>query len=253
MTDNEVLDDRSRLRSFRTVRSYVGGNVDGGGLKATHSAVDVDRGIAWFAPGSGGDAAPTVIRIGTKTYERSTPHDVAAGVTTGWVVSDSDAPPRPLPTFADRTALTFVAVLRRIPGRNTATGDGHSDDLPEPATMLRDLRREDGRVKRLGRLRVRGVQTTHYRVTQPIPKYLDGGPPPHEVSRSTVTHLWVDADGVTRRVEHPPPAELALAAELSGVPSAKIPRFATQRIDFFDFGTRVRVAIPPKRDVSPAP
>ena len=105
-----------------------------------------------------------------------------------------------------------------------------------------------GDVKKLGDEQVRGVDATHYRATDDLRKLPSVVPEAtRAAAKATVdktiqltgtrmipVDVWIDGDNLVRRLEQ------KLAAQ--GMP-------ITQRIELYDFGTKVDVEPPPAREV----
>ena len=118
----------------------------------------------------------------------------------------------------------------------------------DPSQSMQVLEAVSGDVKKVGDEQVRGVDTTHYRATVDLRKYPSVVP---EASRAAAevsvektiqltgtrripVDVWIDGDDLVRRFEQ------KLAAQ--GMP-------ITQRIELYDFGTKVDVEPPPAREV----
>jgi hypothetical protein len=105
-------------------------------------------------------------------------------------------------------------------------------ELPDvdPATLLDDLQAEGIQVTEVGREDVRGVATTHYAVT-PSPD----GTSPFEGGTADV---WIDDDGLVRRVEGRVDASAAGQGEV------------TLRAELYDLGEPVSITVPPADQVT---
>jgi hypothetical protein len=117
-----------------------------------------------------------------------------------------------------------------------------------PAQMLDWLRATSGSITNVGTETVGGVRTTHYHATVDLAKYPRLVPPSRRAAmRRTVDALtklahvktfpvdaWVGADGLVRKLQ------LAIRETVGGQPLE-----VATALRFHDFGTPVRVALPP--------
>jgi hypothetical protein len=125
---------------------------------------------------------------------------------------------------------------------------GNSD----PRQMLGQLKAVSGEVEKVGEEEVRGVETTHYRGEVDLRKTADDLPPARrEAARRRIERfidqfgvenypmdVWIGEDDLVRRLRMRPSMEL-LGQEMS----------FDMTMDFFDYGTPVRVDLPPKDEV----
>ncbi|MDX6689943.1 MAG: hypothetical protein QOG15_1400 [Solirubrobacteraceae bacterium] len=126
----------------------------------------------------------------------------------------------------------------------------------DPTQALRYLEAASGDVKRVGAERVRGVDTTHYRATIDLLRYADVVPANERASvRHTMSQIvklagadsfpmevWIGQDGVVRRMRQR--IRTLVAPGIRGT--------IDQRIELFDFGTRVRLQLPPPDEIEDA-
>jgi hypothetical protein len=126
-----------------------------------------------------------------------------------------------------------------------STGDSTND----PTQILQMLSSVSDQVTTTGKEQVRGTDTTHYRAVVDLAKASQQqGNTPAQVDRlkqllGTTTmpvDVWVDGDGLTRRLTFQLPLPKAAAAQ-SGLSNAQMS--ATE--EFYDFGTPVSVTAPP--------
>lgn len=124
------------------------------------------------------------------------------------------------------------------------TGQGASQD---PTQVLAYLRAASGDVTRVGSETVRGVATTHYKATIDFRKVPDSAPADQRAAvRRSIEQLielsgastapievWIDEDGLARRI---------VSATTTGTQAQRIK--LRQRIELFDFGTKVDVKLP---------
>jgi hypothetical protein len=122
----------------------------------------------------------------------------------------------------------------------------------DPSQSMQLLEAVSGDVEKLGEEQVRGVDTTHYRATVDLRKYPSVVPAgSRAAARATIdktieltgmrmvpVEVWIDGDDVVRRFEQ----KLTLGTAGDRVPFS-------QRIELYDFGTRVDVTPPPAREV----
>lgn len=126
----------------------------------------------------------------------------------------------------------------------------------DPTQALRYLKATSGDVKRIGTQTVRGVSTTHYKATIDFNRYADSVPAKDRASvRRTMRQIvklagsstfpmevWIDKDGVVRRMRQ----------QIRTLVAPGIRGTIDQRIELFDFGTRVAVRLPPADEVQDA-
>lgn len=122
----------------------------------------------------------------------------------------------------------------------------------DPAQQLQYLRATTGEPRRVGRASVRGVRTTRYRATLDYGRVAAYAPPALRASmqaaarelirqsgsRTAPVDVWIDGQGLIRRV--------ALVQKAHGPPLVETSFVA----DFYDFGARVRVELPPPGQVA---
>lgn len=138
--------------------------------------------------------------------------------------------------------------VRGAPHTRTPTGrpwQHYRDDfvpdqaIQDPAELLRGFRPYRPNVRRMDRRAVRGVATTHYRLTSTVPvapKLRAAG----FTGPSGHTDVWIDALGHVRRLR-------VHVAGLGGSPAS------TTVTDYFDLGVAVHVDRPPAKTVNPDP
>jgi hypothetical protein len=123
----------------------------------------------------------------------------------------------------------------------------------DPSKTLQYLR-AIGHVRKVGRERVRGVETTHYSGTQDLNKVPTLAPPKQQsqvkaaierLIKSTggkaelPVDVWIDKKGFVRRLR------LTYSVEASPGQTTRI----EQTIELYDFGVRVSVPLPPQSQV----
>ena len=123
----------------------------------------------------------------------------------------------------------------------------------DPTQAVRQLEAVGADVETIGRERVRGVSTTHYRATVDLRRYADLVPPAdraavrasidrlvEQIGTSTVpVDVWIGKDALVRRLKQ----TLSLA-----VPGGRTA--IEQRFEFYDFGTDVDIALPAAGEVT---
>lgn len=121
-------------------------------------------------------------------------------------------------------------------------------DYHDPTQLLAYLRAASGDVERVGTETVRGVATTHFKATVDFRKLPDTMPADQRTAmRRSIEQLielggssrapievWIDADGHARRL---------LTTTTTGAAAQRVD--LRQRIELYDFGTKVDVKIPP--------
>jgi hypothetical protein len=117
----------------------------------------------------------------------------------------------------------------------------------DPTQVLAYLKAASGDVKRVGSETVRGVKTTHYKATIDFRKVPDSAPADQRAAvRRSIEQLiklggtstapievWIGKDGLARRI---------LTTTTTGTAAQRVK--LRQRIELYDFGTNVDVAIP---------
>jgi hypothetical protein len=124
----------------------------------------------------------------------------------------------------------------------------------DPRQMLDQIRSVSGEVEKVGTEKVRGVETTRYRADVDLRRYPDRLPKAQqEQARVAVEKivdmtgsdtypmtLWIDDDELVRRVRTDYRFRRSEGERESSV---------TLTMEFFDFGTQVKVQPPPAKDV----
>jgi len=122
----------------------------------------------------------------------------------------------------------------------------------DPTQSLRLLKAVSGEVKKVGDEDVRGVKTQHYKATVDLKKYPDTVPAKDRAAaQSTIDNLikrlgsstspvefWIDDDHLIRRY-----AQTLKLKVAGGASSIK------QRIEYYDYGSKVDVSLPPAGEV----
>jgi hypothetical protein len=117
----------------------------------------------------------------------------------------------------------------------------------DPTQMLRFLKGASGDITKLGSETVRGEPTTHYKATVDFTKIPDTVPASQRAAvRSAMRQLvglagtktmpmevWIGDDGVARRI----------ATDMTMTIDGQRTKLA-QRMEFYDFGTKVAIAVP---------
>jgi hypothetical protein len=142
-----------------------------------------------------------------------------------------------------------VAKLGKVAGIDLGSlAQGSSQD---PTQALQYLKAAAGDVTKVGRETVRGEPTTHYTATIDFDKVADAYPADRRAAvrralkqvtrlsgtRTVPMEVWVGDDGLARRLAY------AITSDVGGQ-RAKI----DQRIELYDFGTKVDVKIPSARE-----
>lgn len=118
----------------------------------------------------------------------------------------------------------------------------------DPTQVLTYLKAAGGDVTRVGSETVRGVATTHYKATIDFKRVPESAPAEQRAAvRRSINELielsgtssaplevWIDGDGLARRI---------LTTTTTGTAAQRIK--LRQRIELYDFGTKVDVTIPP--------
>lgn len=137
-------------------------------------------------------------------------------------------------------------------GSDFAEEMGSAAAPSNPASFLEAFAGAEGTVEELGTEDVRGISTTHYRVTveegwqaalspEELAELEEQGPLPET---SFPLDLWVDRDGLVQRMSISMTADEA-DVELGGETGA-----VTMMFDFFDFGQSVTIEPPPADQVT---
>jgi hypothetical protein len=122
----------------------------------------------------------------------------------------------------------------------------------DPTQVLAYLKATSGAVQRIGTETVRGVATTHYKATIDFRKVPDSAPAGQRAAvRRSIDQLiklsgastapievWIGEDGLARRL---------VSTTTTGTAAQRIT--VRQRVELYDFGTNVDVAIPPASQV----
>ena len=123
----------------------------------------------------------------------------------------------------------------------------------DPTQVLAYLKAASGDVTRVGSETVRGVATTHYKATIDFRKVPDSAPADQRAAvRRSIEQLielsgastapievWIGKDGLARRI---------VTTSTTGTEAQRIK--LRQRVELYDFGTKVDVAIPPASAVT---
>lgn len=238
-------------------------------------AVDLDRQLSWLGLGEGPDAEPEQISRGNTFYVRSDQLPRAFGATTPWIFYDHTGMAAAYETYRAEVEknpppgvdLELSPMLplpeempSMIPGIPAAGGAG----LFDPTQLLKQLREEAVRVDEEAREEVRGVPVTRYRVnlderrlrreaTAEAERQVAQLPASErkemrkvllEMARRPAPRrlwVWVDDHGLVRRLD--------LQERLDNEPGED-EEFRT-RVELYDFGTPVTVAVPPSDQVTP--
>jgi len=124
----------------------------------------------------------------------------------------------------------------------------------DPSQSLGLLRGVSEDVEEVGEEDVRGVETTHYRLTVDLQRAEEQAPEEdrafvrRQIETLGVTELpmevWLDADGVARRQSYRVDLSDAQLPGASELPQEALPTAITTTVEFYDFGTEVK-ADPP--------
>ena len=144
----------------------------------------------------------------------------------------------------------------QLPSADSASlGFGSSgSDASDPTSVLRLVSMVSSSVSKVGSESVRGAPTTHYRADVDFSKAAaKRGIPATEIAalekalgtNSFPVDLWVDSQGVARRLQFHFPLPKATTSSVAGQ-SGQI----TETLDLYDFGTPVAVSPPPASQVA---
>jgi hypothetical protein len=139
-----------------------------------------------------------------------------------------------------------LAKLGKLP--DVDVGSLMQSGSQDPTHMLRFLKGASGDVTKLGRETVRGEPTTHYKATIDFTKIAGAVPASQRAAvRSAMRELvrlggaktmpvevWIGDDGFARRVA----TDMTITID-------EQPTKLSERMEFYDFGTRVAISTPP--------
>lgn len=125
----------------------------------------------------------------------------------------------------------------------------------DPSQALQYLRAASEDVEEVGKEEVRGVETTHYRMTIDLRKVVERAPEDQrEQLRATIdqlieasgietmpTEVWIDEEGLARRIKLAYGAMELAPGQTGGM---------TMTMELFDFGVEVDIQPPPPEDVT---
>jgi len=132
----------------------------------------------------------------------------------------------------------------------------------DPAQGLRMLEGASGEVTTVGDERVRGVDTTHYRVPVDIEQAVSEAPPRAQpglrrmldrLGVEVLVEVWLDDDGLARRYRQVVGTTGANAPAGGGggsEPAVKLPLAVETTVELYDFGSPVEIAVPPADEVA---
>jgi len=155
----------------------------------------------------------------------------------------------------------FGGEWMKMPGIGDAGGVLPGLGQSDPSQFLAYLETVSNGVKKVGTDSIRGVDTTHYEATLDLAKAIDRADVPeslrddlgeivqkHGVSFTMPADVWVDNDGLARRVQ----LKLDLA-QMAGTDRETGLPVMTMSMDFYDFGVPVHVEAPPADEVTEFP
>lgn len=184
---------------------------------------------------SAGEESDLVFR-GSTVYQRVP--EVASAAGKGWLKVDLDD----LSTAVDVEGLGNLL-------------QGQSND---PGSSLHHLRGASGDVRRVGRELMRGAATTWYETTVDVEKAAAGAPADQRAVVRQLkdtfgiarvpTDVWLDGNGRVRRLRQTIDYSTSRGSER--FPAEALPERTELTLEFFDFGSPVRVQFPPPEDVA---
>lgn len=128
----------------------------------------------------------------------------------------------------------------------------------DPSAALQYLRGVTGAVQKVGRERIRGVDTTWYETTVDLARAADRAPKEagraiRQISETFAVdrvpvEVWIDSRGRARRLLQR--VDFAEAAATGRFPPGSLPALVEVTIEFYDFGAPVSVTIPAAADVT---
>jgi hypothetical protein len=203
LSANQVLSGaQERTAGFETLRFSVDGSA-GGHRFGGEGAVDNRARRSQLSVDLGAEGDAEFVLDGSVLYVRVDGLRHAPPLATPWVSADLE---------------TFGAVLGDRLGELTEwAAEG-------PSRLLEQLRAV-GKVEELGRERVRGVETTRYRALV--------RPPGAPGERAVPVDVWIDGDGLVRRLH-----------------AAHAAAGATVTVELYDFGTDVAAEPPAPEQVT---
>jgi hypothetical protein len=127
----------------------------------------------------------------------------------------------------------------------------------DPSAGLAFLRGASGAITTVGHEKVRGVDTTHYRMTVELAKAAEQSPVAQQATiRQVIDKLgiasipvdaWIDGSGRVRRLHQLIDYS---GAKLPNIPANALPRTVDVTVEYYDFGSPVSVAPPPADQVT---
>jgi hypothetical protein len=123
-----------------------------------------------------------------------------------------------------------------------------------PSQLLDQIRATSGEVERIGRERIRGVQTTHYRAKVDLRRYPDLVPQDRRAAARNVMEQLVRASGTSTYPEDvwiDAAKRVRRAAITYTFKAGREPANSDVRIvhDLYDFGAPVHIELPPEHEV----
>jgi hypothetical protein len=150
--------------------------------------------------------------------------------------------------------LNALGQLAGVSGLGSLSQGSYND----PWQGLQYLRGASGPIITVGHEPVRGVQTTHYRLTVSLAGAAAGLPAPQ---RATIQQIidqfgivsmpvdaWIDSSGLVRRVDEA--FDYSNAKPLPNLPAGSMPKSAEITLEFYGFGTPVAADVPPADQVA---
>lgn len=128
----------------------------------------------------------------------------------------------------------------------------------DPTAGLQYLRGASGTINKLGKEKVRGVDTTHYRATLDINKAAAAAP---ASVRATIRQIsttfgvttvpveaWIDGDGRARRIQETIDYSGATKTK-PNLPANSLPKRVQTTLEYYDFGAAVAATVPQPEQV----
>ncbi|MFI9150342.1 hypothetical protein [Streptomyces sp. NPDC053367] len=133
-------------------------------------------------------------------------------------------------------------------GAQQNMGSGSIGDPAQSAAYARAITDKD--VTELGKEKIDGVETTHYRVAVDLARLPNGAALREQLGRTLPMHLWLDDEGRIRRqqIDMTVPAQGA-GDRPSGTSAAGQAKVSTV-MEYSDFGTDVDTEAPPARQTA---
>lgn len=225
-----AMQQTMKLGSQGTLPSSVTGVVDVANRRGEMTASTDVGGLARAGSGDGGKLDEDIVFDGLTLYMKSVAFDQLLPAGKHWLKLDLDK-------LGQQVGIDMSALTQ-----------GSSGD---PTQVLQYLKAASGDVTRVGTETVRGEPTAHYKATVDFNKLPDAVPAGQRAAMRTSIRqviklsgsstapmeVWIGDDGIARRIVD------TITTNIAGQ-TAKI----TQRVELYDFGTKVDVTIPSADD-----